>query len=56
VKKKQQEKQKNHFGKDSGLIPCVSNPGTGTYDWGFLNVSVSSQGWYSVEKDAAPLC
>jgi hypothetical protein len=38
VKKNQQ--LKNQFGKSSALIPLASNPGTGTYDWGFLSVSV----------------
>jgi hypothetical protein len=43
----QTNKQQNWLDEYSGLMPLVSNPGTGTYDRGFLSVPVSSPGWYA---------
>jgi hypothetical protein len=39
------KKQKYLFGKSSGLLPLASNPDIGAYNWGFLSIPVSSQGW-----------
>jgi hypothetical protein len=39
------KRERNQFTLSSGLFPLTSNSGAGTFDRGFLNVSVPSQGW-----------
>jgi hypothetical protein len=35
---KKRKKKENQFTKSSELTPLASNPGTGSFDWGFLKL------------------
>jgi hypothetical protein len=46
--------QKNLFAESSGLIHLVSNPGAGTFYWGFPSVPVLLKVSGCVAMNAAP--